>query len=166
MREKLHLCFTRGASGPPREFRRARPQTGPERTRNDLEWPPERLRTDYVSSPRRSHRNDLSVATKIVGFRHRRPKLCPVEPVQLRLSHAAARVGCRRSGARREGGGEGENVYGITTATLRRGKEGGTLVPNAKKETAVDKKECNTRTSQEVTHPSTTLAQARLTSEF
>src|SRR5512144_690184 len=30
-----------------------------------------------------------------------------------------------------------------------------------------DKKEgCNTRTSQEVTHPSTTLAQARLTSEF
>ena len=28
------------------------------------------------------------------------------------------------------------------------------------------KKECNTRTSQEVTHPSTTLAQARLTSEF
>src|SRR5579883_433346 len=26
--------------------------------------------------------------------------------------------------------------------------------------------ECNTRTSQEVTHPSTTLAQARLTSEF
>ena len=25
---------------------------------------------------------------------------------------------------------------------------------------------CNTRTSQEVTHPSTTLAQARLTSEF
>ena len=28
------------------------------------------------------------------------------------------------------------------------------------------KKECNTRTSQGVTHPSTTLAQARLTSEF
>ena len=28
------------------------------------------------------------------------------------------------------------------------------------------KRECNTRTSQEVTHPSTTLAQARLTSEF
>ena len=28
------------------------------------------------------------------------------------------------------------------------------------------KKGCNTRTSQEVTHPSTTLAQARLTSEF
>ena len=28
------------------------------------------------------------------------------------------------------------------------------------------KKECNTRTSHEVTHPSTTLAQARLTSEF
>ena len=27
-------------------------------------------------------------------------------------------------------------------------------------------KECNTRTSQGVTHPSTTLAQARLTSEF
>ena len=27
-------------------------------------------------------------------------------------------------------------------------------------------KGCNTRTSQEVTHPSTTLAQARLTSEF
>ena len=26
--------------------------------------------------------------------------------------------------------------------------------------------ECNTRTSQEVTHPSTTLAQARLTAEF
>ena len=25
---------------------------------------------------------------------------------------------------------------------------------------------CNTRTSQEVTHPSTTLAQARLTAEF
>ena len=32
---------------------------------------------------------------------------------------------------------------------------------------ALSKKEgCNTRTSQEVTHPSTTLAQARLTSEF
>ena len=29
-----------------------------------------------------------------------------------------------------------------------------------------DKKRCNTRTSQEVTHPSTTLAQARLTAEF
>ena len=28
------------------------------------------------------------------------------------------------------------------------------------------KKECNTRTSRGVTHPSTTLAQARLTSEF
>ena len=28
------------------------------------------------------------------------------------------------------------------------------------------KKRCNTRTSQEVTHPSTTLAQARLTAEF
>ncbi|KAL6272317.1 hypothetical protein ACE6H2_023018 [Prunus campanulata] len=28
------------------------------------------------------------------------------------------------------------------------------------------KKGCNTRTSQEVTHPSTTLAQTRLTSEF
>ena len=28
------------------------------------------------------------------------------------------------------------------------------------------KKGCNTRTSQGVTHPSTTLAQARLTSEF
>ena len=28
------------------------------------------------------------------------------------------------------------------------------------------KEGCNTRTSQEVTHPSTTLAQARLTSEF
>ena len=28
------------------------------------------------------------------------------------------------------------------------------------------KVECNTRTSQEVTHPSTTLVQARLTSEF
>ena len=28
------------------------------------------------------------------------------------------------------------------------------------------KVECNTRTSQEVTHPSTTLAHARLTSEF
>ena len=28
------------------------------------------------------------------------------------------------------------------------------------------KRECNTRTSQEVTHPSTTLAKARLTSEF
>ena len=27
-------------------------------------------------------------------------------------------------------------------------------------------KGCNTRTSQEVTHPSTTLAQARLTAEF
>ena len=27
-------------------------------------------------------------------------------------------------------------------------------------------KECNTRTFQEVTHPSTTLAQARLTAEF
>ncbi|KAL0455169.1 UNVERIFIED_CONTAM: hypothetical protein Slati_0856100 [Sesamum latifolium] len=31
---------------------------------------------------------------------------------------------------------------------------------------AVRKKGCNTRTSQGVTHPSTTLAQARLTSEF
>ena len=28
------------------------------------------------------------------------------------------------------------------------------------------KEGCNTKTSQEVTHPSTTLAQARLTSEF
>ncbi|CAJ1935481.1 unnamed protein product [Sphenostylis stenocarpa] len=28
------------------------------------------------------------------------------------------------------------------------------------------KKRCNTRTSQEVTHPSTTLAQARLAAEF
>ena len=28
------------------------------------------------------------------------------------------------------------------------------------------KEGCNTRTSQEVTHPSTTLAQARLTAEF
>ena len=28
------------------------------------------------------------------------------------------------------------------------------------------KRKCNTRTSQEVTHPSTTLAQARLTAEF
>ncbi|CAJ1935502.1 unnamed protein product [Sphenostylis stenocarpa] len=28
------------------------------------------------------------------------------------------------------------------------------------------KKRCNTRTSREVTHPSTTLAQARLTAEF
>ena len=28
------------------------------------------------------------------------------------------------------------------------------------------KEECNTRTSQEVTHPSTTFAQARLTTEF
>ncbi|KAJ0034804.1 hypothetical protein Pint_25357 [Pistacia integerrima] len=28
------------------------------------------------------------------------------------------------------------------------------------------KEGCNTRTSQEVTHPSTALAQARLTSEF
>ena len=28
------------------------------------------------------------------------------------------------------------------------------------------KRGCNTRTSQEVTHPSTTLAQARLTAEF
>src|SRR5688500_6421729 len=33
-------------------------------------------------------------------------------------------------------------------------------------EKIIKKKECNTRTSQEVTHPSTTLAQARLTSEF
>ena len=30
----------------------------------------------------------------------------------------------------------------------------------------IEKKRCNTRTSQEVTHPSTTLAQARLTAEF
>ena len=30
----------------------------------------------------------------------------------------------------------------------------------------IKKKRCNTRTSQEVTHPSTTLAQARLTAEF
>ncbi|KAF1885760.1 hypothetical protein Lal_00008535 [Lupinus albus] len=32
--------------------------------------------------------------------------------------------------------------------------------------TSRGKKRCNTRTSQEVTHPSTTLAQARLTAEF
>ena len=31
---------------------------------------------------------------------------------------------------------------------------------------AGQKEGCNTRTSQEVTHPSTTLAQARLTAEF
>ena len=34
------------------------------------------------------------------------------------------------------------------------------------KKKAGQKEGCNTRTSQEVTHPSTTLAQARLTAEF
>ncbi|KAF9663328.1 hypothetical protein SADUNF_Sadunf17G0033100 [Salix dunnii] len=39
------------------------------------------------------------------------------------------------------------------------------VVRRAKRERG-QKEGCNTRTSQEVTHPSTTLAQARLTSEF
>ena len=34
------------------------------------------------------------------------------------------------------------------------------------KKKAGQKEGCNTRTSKEVTHPSTTLAQARLTAEF
>ena len=44
------------------------------------------------------------------------------------------------------------------------------IVSASRKEKSLEKrhtkKRCNTRTSQEVTHPSTTLAQARLTAEF
>ncbi|KAF9663338.1 hypothetical protein SADUNF_Sadunf17G0039400 [Salix dunnii] len=49
-------------------------------------------------------------------------------------------------------------------ANRRHGVKRG-VVRRAKRERG-QKEGCNTRTSQEVTHPSTTLAQARLTSEF
>ena len=47
------------------------------------------------------------------------------------------------------------------TYEKRKNTKGGPIISENRR-----KKGCNTRTSQEVTHPSTTLAQARLTSEF
>lgn len=40
------------------------------------------------------------------------------------------------------------------------------MLGEGQESTKSEKKGCNTRTSQGVTHPSTTLAQARLTAEF
>ncbi|CAL9213137.1 unnamed protein product [Arabidopsis halleri] len=40
------------------------------------------------------------------------------------------------------------------------------VISHTQKKKKKKKKGCNTRTSREVTHPSTTLAQARLTAEF
>src|SRR5512137_620367 len=59
-----------------------------------------------------------------------------------------------RSGASQKGGERDNQLHEGRSGASQKGGER-------------DKKEgCNTRTSQEVTHPSTTLAQARLTSEF
>uniref|UniRef100_A0A6N2LA19 Uncharacterized protein n=1 Tax=Salix viminalis TaxID=40686 RepID=A0A6N2LA19_SALVM len=56
-----------------------------------------------------------------------------------------------------------QRLSGITTWGEKRGELSGA----DKKEKGTKQNEgCNTRTSQEVTHPSTTLAQARLTAEF
>ncbi|KAF9663316.1 hypothetical protein SADUNF_Sadunf17G0027600 [Salix dunnii] len=54
--------------------------------------------------------------------------------------------------------------FSTVIANRRHGVKRG-VVRRAKRERG-QKEGCNTRTSQEVTHPSTTLAQARLTSEF
>uniref|UniRef100_A0A6N2L1L8 Uncharacterized protein n=1 Tax=Salix viminalis TaxID=40686 RepID=A0A6N2L1L8_SALVM len=55
-----------------------------------------------------------------------------------------------------------QRLSGIRHGVKREGvKRGG-----QKRERGLTNEGCNTRTSQEVTHPSTTLAQARLTAEF
>ncbi|MED6203329.1 hypothetical protein PIB30_114432, partial [Stylosanthes scabra] len=53
---------------------------------------------------------------------------------------------------------------GCPTRRSRASGRGSAAGRTGKKE--VLKKRCNTRTSEDVTHPSTTLAQARLTEEF
>uniref|UniRef100_A0A6N2KKN6 Uncharacterized protein n=1 Tax=Salix viminalis TaxID=40686 RepID=A0A6N2KKN6_SALVM len=57
-----------------------------------------------------------------------------------------------------------QRLSGITTWGEKRGELSG--ADKKEKGTGKQNEGCNTRTSQEVTHPSTTLAQARLTAEF
>uniref|UniRef100_A0A6N2MZY5 Uncharacterized protein n=1 Tax=Salix viminalis TaxID=40686 RepID=A0A6N2MZY5_SALVM len=57
-----------------------------------------------------------------------------------------------------------QRLSGITTWGEKRGELSG--ADKKEKGDCKQNEGCNTRTSQEVTHPSTTLAQARLTAEF
>ncbi|KAF9663327.1 hypothetical protein SADUNF_Sadunf17G0032600 [Salix dunnii] len=68
------------------------------------------------------------------------------------------------AGGIKSGAGRGFVPHSLITAVFQRlSRIDG--MGRAKRERG-QKEGCNTRTSQEVTHPSTTLAQARLTSEF
>ena len=71
----------------------------------------------------------------------------------------------RKGGARFRSRAEERGGSGRGSTVNERNAKGGTD-GNARLQSRKIKKGCNTRTSQEVTHPSTTLAQARLTAEF